>query len=83
MSSETISPKDSPVLSLETTTTELAGLLPAVSELPFVENSRLQMVKGHLDCLLAENTAEQDLKLHTAYLGHLGASSLLAYLPKK
>jgi len=58
-------------------------LLPRVSNVDWVEHKRLGMVKGHLDKLMSPDIDTIEKNREVGYLKHLGASSLVDYLPEK
>ena len=58
-------------------------LLPTKCEVEWVEHKRQHMIKGHLDRLLTDTLSVRERNLEVAYLGHLGGTALLEYLPDK
>jgi hypothetical protein len=62
---------------------ELREILPPMCELPFAETNRLNMVRGHVLNLLDEAAPAHTASIDKAYLRHLGAEAVLAYLPEK
>jgi len=58
-------------------------LLPKLCDVEWVENKRIDMIKGHLETLLSIDMTSIEENLEIAYLQHLGAAALVAYLPQK
>jgi hypothetical protein len=70
-----------PQLTVEVSVDDLRRILPPLNELDYVETCRLTMVRRHVLNLLDESFPTAYRPVEEVYLGHLGATEVLEYLP--
>jgi hypothetical protein len=80
--SETIDSEAEMIFTEEVTIEEIEKVVSRRDELDWVHGNRMLGIKGHILKLLDKSLSEPERKIEIAYLGHMGATTVLEYLPE-